>query len=87
MIVPDKPAGFFIVEFVEIFRSTYASTYSFCTGRSQEDIVCSRLDDPDSMYQYQMLRDECEGEYYRIYDQNPLHLGFFLNVIRQEGNM
>ena len=76
------------MEFVETCESRYAPTYSFCCGRTQEDILCLRLDDPEQLHYYQELRDEYQGDIsYRIYDQNPLQLGFFLSTIKQEGGL
>ena len=79
----EEPAGYFIVEFVEICKSRYAHTYSFCCGRLQEDILCSRLhDEPQLMQHYCELQD---GTPYRIYNQNPIDLGFALSTIKQGG--
>ena len=73
------------MEFVERCESRYAHTYSFAMKHTQEDILCLRLlGDPDKMHHYQDLSNESQEVPYRVYAQNPIHLGFFLSAIWQE---
>ena len=65
--------------------SRYTTNYSFRHGLTQEDILCWHTpDDLDDMMSYRdLVATSPEGQF-RVLDQNPIHLGFFLSSIEQE---
>lgn len=59
--------------------SRYRKEFSFRSGLLQEEIVSRRSQDPDRMDEAQgLLADQ---PIYRVFDENPLDLGFFLEHI------
>ena len=82
LLCSESPEGYFHVEFVERVPSRQCDSYSFRSGLMQEDILCWRLlDDPDDMMKYRdTIASSPEGQYH-VFDQNPIHLGFFLSRI------
>ena len=77
--------GFFEVEFMNRIQSRYSGMFTFRYG-TQEDILCYQtLDDFDGMMSYRDDVAESPGSQFRIFDKNPLHLGFFLSSITTEG--
>lgn len=74
------PEGYFRTEFIEKVQSRYSSTYSFRDGLTQEEILCWRLlDDIDEMMKYRDIVAKSPEGQCRIFDQNPIHLGFYLS--------
>ena len=67
------------MNFVTKTLSHYTETFSFRSGVDQESIVCYHLDDSDRMDEVQASL--LEHPYYRIFPENPLHLGFYLSSI------
>ena len=84
----DSHEGFFQVYFVEKTASRYSNRFAFRHGLTQEEILCWRLlDDPDTMMKYRDTVASSPGGQYRVLDQNPIHLGFFLSTIEQGGKI
>ena len=72
------------MEFLSHTLSRYSGKFSFQFGLTQEDVLCYHMD-PEEMMQYQDRAAECMAQY-RVYDQNPLNLGFPLSSLTPEGN-
>ena len=65
-------------------QSEYSRKYSFKSGQSQEDILAWELtEDIDKMYRVRDLVASSPGLNFRIFDKNPLHLGYHLYCIEQ----
>ena len=77
-IVEEEPEGYFKVYFVDRIESKYSKKISFYTS-TQDRILSSRLDDHDQMYETQCSLSESDA--YRLFPDNPLHMGFFLDRI------
>ena len=77
------PVGYFVVAFVDRSQSKYGSKkWSFRTALSQEDILCYHLgDNHDRMHEVQELVATTPGVQYRVFAENPLHLGHFLESL------
>lgn len=75
----EPPDGFFKVDFVEMVLSRYSSNASFRCGMDQVAIMSSRLDDIGRMHEVE--ESLMENSFYRIFSENPLKLGFFLDSI------
>ena len=76
----EPPHGYFHLSFMGKTASRYRSAFSFRSGLLQQDIVCSYLhDNPDRM---QEAKDSMvDNPTFRIFQENPLHLGFYLDSI------
>ena len=72
------------MEFVDRTLSRYSGKFSFHFGITQEDVLCNHMD-PEEKMQYQERAAESTTQY-RVYDQNPLILGFSLSSLTPEGN-
>ena len=48
---------------------------------SQEDIVCYHNDDQDRMFEAQQSVLEARSAQYRMFSDNPLEMGYFLDSI------
>lgn len=82
----DEPEGYFEVSFIGKTASRYSENFIFKSGMTQEDILCYGLtDDVDGMMNYRDMVAESPAGQFRVFDQNPIHLGFFLSDIRQNG--
>ena len=74
-----SPEGYFDVRFVQRTASRYSSNFIFRHGLTQEDILCYHLpDDLDAMMHYRDTVAETLAGQFRVFDQNPIHLGLFL---------
>ena len=72
------------MEFLNHTLSRCSGKFSFRCGLTQEDVLCYHMD-PEEMMQYQDRAAKCMAQY-RVYDQNPLNLGFPLSSLTPEGN-
>ena len=67
-------------KFLEVVHSEYSSLVSLRCGMSQSSILSSRLDDRDRMDE---VSDSLSANPdYRLFPENPLMLGFYLNSVR-----
>ena len=73
------PEGYFTVSFVERIISQYTTNVSFRSGMTQDSILQSRLEDRDRMYEVQ--ESLSDNSSYRLFPENPLQLGFYLETI------
>ena len=73
------PEGYFTVSFVERIISQYTTNVSFRSGMTQDSILQSRLEDRDHMYEVQ--ESLSDNSSYRLFPENPLQLGFYLETI------
>ena len=84
----DPPPGFFRVEFIEKKKSRYAQKYSFRCGLTQEELLCYHWeDDKDRMFE---VRDDVASTpllQFRVFPENPLKFGFYLNQFEDAGDL
>ena len=73
------PVGYFTVSFVEKVPSRYTSSVIFAGGLDQEEVLSTRLDDRDRMDG--IGESLIESPLFRIFKENPLQLGFYLESI------
>lgn len=84
MFIAAEPDGYFRVAFMKRTQSKYTQKYSFRSGQTQEDILAWDLDDDvDEMYRIRDLVAGSPGVHVRIFNQNPLHLGYHLYCIEE----
>ena len=75
----DKPPeGYFNAIYMGKVVSDYKDEVSF-QSVSQASVVSRCLPDPDAMYEASCLL--AENDAYRLFETNPLHMGFFLDHI------
>ena len=76
------PDGYFRVEFAKPRYIEFSDKHTFRFGLTQEDIVCSHLnDDLDRMHEAQALLVASPEAQFRLFPENPLKMGYFLESI------
>ena len=77
--VVQRPEGHFNIFFTEKVFSAYDDTKVSFSTTTQDRILSGRVDDHDKMYEIGCLLSKCDA--YRLFSDNPLHMGFFLDSI------
>ena len=72
--------------FVEVVRSKYRTAVSFRHGSTQHDTFNSHRwkEEMDSLLDFEDCDDEDQSQY-RLYRDNPLDFGYFLDTIISKG--
>ena len=75
------PDGYFSLMFLGKIISKYTSDVGF-QSLTQAAIMTHCLpDDPDTMYEAQCLIAQSDDDTFRLFEENPLHMGYFLDHI------
>ena len=75
----QRPEGHFNIFFIEKVFSAYDDTKVSFSTTTQDRILSGRVDDHDKMYEIGCSLSKCDC--YRLFVDNPLHMGFFLDSI------
>ena len=75
----QQPEGYFNIFFIEKVFSAYDDTKVSFSTTTQDRILSGRVDDHDKMYEIGCSLSKCDC--YRLFSDNPLHMGFFLDSI------
>ena len=74
--------GYFRIGFIQRKYYEPAGKYTFRSGLTQEDVVCSHAnDDVARMYEAQESIVAYPEAEFRLFPENPLHMGYFLDNI------
>ena len=71
--------GYFTTLFVERVPSRYTNSVSFRCGMDQASILTSRIEDCIRMNEVE--ESLTENPFFRVFSENPLKLGFYLESI------
>lgn len=74
----EPPTGYFVVTFVGRTPSRYTKNVSF-RSMNQEDILATRLEEDDR--RHEVSDSLIENPHFRVFAENPLHLGYYLDRI------
>ena len=80
--LPCLQIGYFRIGFIQRKYYEPAGKYTFRSGLTQEDIVCSHANDNVArMYEAQESIVAYPEAEFRLFPENPLHMGYFLDNI------